>query len=338
MGLDHYLYRPDILPLDRFAAWTGNVRRVLDSLPALMICGEYDGDPVVTDELVAFNGNSVYTVQYADDPVAIYRDSARLAAFPASDEWDSDRAFPFHVARVFDQSFRSEDERGWLFDSFRTRQYPYDRAVVSALILFNHHFKGMCRVASDYTYETWRPALALTREATGLDVAIPFYLRGWQRPRMLPADAFCAWRDDVALVIAVAGVPLAEPDGTGEPVLTGAVVAFNGVGDDAEEPLRISRDYDPADGGHGMGSDEQFASIIRTMGNMGKRYDIVVAAALLLLAVRLPQQMTTHDNQRVTFEGFGIHSGGMGHEEWLPALQLAANATGRMMTMPRMWS
>lgn len=338
MGLDHYLYRTDTLPPDRFTAWTRDVRRVLDNLPPTMIRGENGvGDPVITDELVAFNGNSAYAVPYADDPVAIYRDPVRLATYLVADEWQADKAHPFHVARVFDNSFRHENAQGLLFSDFRTAELPYDRAVVATLILFAHHFDGMCKVVSDHDYEYWRLGLALAREATGRDLYIPFYYRGWQRPRVLPADVFRAWRDDVAQVIAAAGVPLAGAHGTSEPMLTDELVAFNGVGADGEEPLHFSQVYDPTDGG-GEGSDhDQLIGTIRTMGNAGKRYDIVVAAALLLLATHLPAERTIHDVHLARSGGVMLGVGGVGYEEWLPALQLAADATGRTMTMPRMW-
>ncbi len=337
MGLDHYLERPEELPADRFGAWARDVRKVIDALPPLLIRAPYSDDaPIITDSLVAFGGNRNYAVGYAEDALAIYADPLRLAQFVPKDEWDTDYVYPFHVARVFDQTTCQELTPGLLWDSFSLRGLPCEQAFISALILFAHHFEGMCRVGSDYPYRDWKEGLALAQRATGLSLIIPWFSRGWLRARLLPAENFRAWRDDVARVITMSGVPVAGPDGTGEPVLTDALVAFNGVDADGAEPLRFPREYIPVDRRHSWMSEGWFSGSVATEGNRGKRYDIVVAAALLLLSTHFPVPINPLVSVTEPVAAVRVYGGELGDEEWLPGLQLAANATGRTMSLPGM--
>src|SRR5262249_38069780 len=121
MGYTHYWYRPRELDAERFSAWTADVRRILENLPAqrqdrygfwvrdasrskhemlpLVIAGPHGtGQPEVTANAVAFNG----TVE--------------------GDLWHES----FSVERVFSSRFEQSDENGWLFDFCKTAQKPYD--------------------------------------------------------------------------------------------------------------------------------------------------------------------------------------------------------------------
>lgn len=272
-----------------------------------------------------------------EDALAIYADPARLASFPVlpSYTWSDGGGAPFRVARVYGQH-RYERTPGWLWDSFPTSGLPYDIAVIAALILFAHHFDGICHVSSDYLYRDWKAGLALAQRATGLSLIIPWFRRRWERARLLPAENFRAWRDDVTRVIATANIPLAGPDGTGEPILTDTLVAFNGVGVDGSEPLRFSREYDPADGGQPWYAEGWIVGSIATQGNQGKRYDIVVAAAMMLLNTHFPVPINLQVPVTELLAAVEVNDGGLGDEEWLPGLWLAADATGQTMYMPRM--
>lgn len=177
MGMDHYLERPKVLPPNEFAAWSRDVRKVLDALPTVMIRGESgEGEPTTTDEVVAFSGNPHYAVGVNSEAVAIYRDPVRLAQYRVTgpDDWPSDRWNAFRVARIHADEYPIRSRiRGWFWDSFRTKQFPWDSAVTAALILFDYHFTGMSRVGSDYPYEFWQPGLILAKEATGRPLRFP---------------------------------------------------------------------------------------------------------------------------------------------------------------------
>jgi len=112
MPLEHYIERPKVLPPDRFAAWVQDVCAVIAALPPDMIRGEFGtGDSVLTDALIAFNGNQHYMVLYADDPVGVYGDPVRLASYHVignADDVNTDLNYPLHVAQVFDGSDRSQ--------------------------------------------------------------------------------------------------------------------------------------------------------------------------------------------------------------------------------------
>ncbi len=286
MGYEHYWKRPPVLDPEAFAAWSRNVRKVVDAFPRGMLCGGSGTmEPELTPTMVSFNG---FDAREADRVAMIdvfqgtfsERFIEWLAVLPAFG------GVPFIVPqlvehpRYFDWSFA--DGRGWLGQACKTRQKVYDVAVTAALILLAHHFPDSCRVTSDGLLYEWFAGLELAERATGLDLHIPIYSHKLWYPESLSREIFGRWSADVQRVLSATEVSLAGPDRIGHPMTSPALVAFNGVGDDGYDPFYVSYFNVPNDGRtlrHGWVYWE-----CQTMGNAGKRYDEVVMAALILFA------------------------------------------------------
>lgn len=102
----------------------------------------------------------------------------------------------------------------------------------------------------------------------------------WRRPASLSPVAFAAAVADVRRVLAAAGVPLAGPDGEGEPVLRADVIALNGRSPADCEPF-VFHSSEPE---HRRGGDRAVSSFCKTR---GLPYDLAVKAALVVLAHHL---------------------------------------------------
>ncbi len=294
----HRWRQPAVLPATQFAAWAADVCAVIAALPVEMIRGvDGEGDPVITADLIAFSGNRRYRVSWDDDPIAVYRDPARLAAYRTDDAVDHDARSGFRIARVVDRrAIVPEDDESFA-GNIAADDLPIDIAAVAALILFAAHFGDIVGVFSDHCTDHWLPGLALAERLTGRALSFPHRVHGWIRPLTFPIEGFAAWKDDVARVIAAADCPITGPDGTGPPVLTDALVAFNAPRGDGYRPLRLSREYDPALGEWRMGMGDWFLGTLRTTRDGGTGYDAVVTATLILLKYRSPASPCSTSNR-----------------------------------------
>jgi hypothetical protein len=287
MGYEHYWSRPAILNPKAFAAWSRDVQKVVFALPQDMLRGEtWDVGPTTSPTLVWINGN----INHHTTPWA-----------------ESDAGIPFAVPQTMDKTFFKwpalTDSRGWIRDSCKTNGKPYDIAVTASLILLAHHFPKECRVWSDGRLDDWQHGLALAQGATGLTLVIPIYEHTLQTLYALPPDGYAEWSHDIARIIRVAGVPLAGPDGTDEPIITPTLVAFNGPSDEGYDPF-----YLPCVGLPEWEHNQSYNWMLRrhrdlgtflsvlTMGNAGKRYDIVVMAALLLCLIYFPDPIKLYSD------------------------------------------
>ena len=162
MGYTHYWHRPENLDPRRYTRFREDVAKLLASLPEhtgsaggyytdddLIVCGsDGTGDPIITDELVSFNGNA---------PVAGDADTGDLSHET------------FYVPRVYEpQDWQRPDRQGRYFDFCKTARKPYDMAVTAALIALHYHFPTPeVEISSDGTAEDWQQGLAFCRATLG---------------------------------------------------------------------------------------------------------------------------------------------------------------------------
>jgi len=309
MGYAHYWSRPAELPAERFAAWAADVRRVI-AVTSVYICGPKGyGQPITNARVISFNGNDVTSQVSA----TIFTETEALESFEIKQRETSG----LHL------SSRElwNGDLDWVHFSCKTGRKPYDTVVTASLALFAHYFPRLCEVKSDGKAAEWQAGLSLAREATGVPVLNPSYTHFWNEAQTLDPAEFAAWSADLARVIAISGIRLAGPDGTGDPVISPTRVAFNGAGDDAYGPFLLTlEDNDYM-------RDYYDCMICKT----GQRpYDRVVTAALILLAHHLPAVLLpailTHSGP--IFETSGTAT------DWGPGLALAQRATGRSLTIP----
>jgi len=115
MGRTHYWRRPTELPTDRFAAAAKDIHRVVRSAGVPLAGFEGTGEPVFTDNSVAFNGVG----------------NARCEPFKVHDT-------------EFDRHGRPET-----FSFCKTEGLPYDLAVKAALVILKEHLGDSIKVMSD---------------------------------------------------------------------------------------------------------------------------------------------------------------------------------------------
>ena len=133
MGWSHHWSRPVELDPGAFSAAAQDVRAVIDRSGIDLAGFEGEGEPLIDDERIVFNGRR-----------------------PGGCE-------PFEVARVeFDRRGRE------VVRSFcKTERQPYDLCVQAALIVFKHHVGDALQVTSDGDDASWDGARRRVREALG---------------------------------------------------------------------------------------------------------------------------------------------------------------------------
>ncbi len=128
--------------------------------------------------------------------------------------------------------------------------------------------------ADEEPIEDWRIGYEIAKRIEGRSLPMPIgrYILEYALP--LDADAFAAWSRDVATVIATADIPLAGADGTGSPIATPRLVAFNGAGADAYDPFVIAPDS--------LQGPRTKQYPLLTVQTLDKPYGGIVTAALIL--------------------------------------------------------
>jgi hypothetical protein len=128
MGYTHYLYRKPELRTSDFTAFAAEARTLLASLELILqrdhqagLAGPHGSNvPIVTDELVSFNG-----------------------AVPGEYE-------TCHIPRKLDRDdYSSADDAGRAFSFCKTAEKPYDVAVTAIYALTVDHFGDDVAVDSD---------------------------------------------------------------------------------------------------------------------------------------------------------------------------------------------
>jgi hypothetical protein len=185
MGYSHYVWRPPELDRERWDEWVGDVRQIVANLPErvpttwypldggqitvqapLIVAGPLgEGRPELSDETVGFNGGGWAEVR--GRPVDLGGETFRLDRQFEPEAWDE------------------PDERGWYFESCKTRQQPYDLAVTASLVRLAHRFPEGVEIGSDGEPEDWQPALDLCREVFG-HAELPFPVRESPSPAAEP--------------------------------------------------------------------------------------------------------------------------------------------------------
>jgi multimeric flavodoxin WrbA len=156
MGYTHYWTQTRDFTPEQMGDIAGSIRKIIDTAsgrpgvhnyddkPAvpLVICGgDGTGEPVLTKEKIAFNGQGP----------------------------DLDHETFYFEAKRIKEDYQSEDQRGWAF--CKTAQKPYD-VVVTACLIFLAHDYGF-QVSSDGDVEDWERGEKLVAEALGKEYPNP---------------------------------------------------------------------------------------------------------------------------------------------------------------------
>jgi len=127
----------------------------------------------------------------------------------------------------------------------------------------------------------------------------------WRRPTELPGEAFRAAAGDVRQLLAGDETELAGFDGTGDPILSGERIVFNGTRPRACEPFEMAVvEFDRR-------GRPEVSGFCKT-GHLP--YDLYVRAVLIVLAHHLPEDL------EVTSDEAG--------EQWQPARDLVRERLG----------
>lgn len=158
MGYTHYFRRPRELPPEGFRRFVRDVGMLLQNLPPqtgtaggayngqpLRVRGPWgEGEPVLTDEEVAFNGDAAGDLDHET----------------------------FAVERVYrPEPWETPDLLGRFFSFCKTARKPYDLAVTASLLLLQAHFGPSVAVSSDGGPVEWAPARELVTRVFGPQIA-----------------------------------------------------------------------------------------------------------------------------------------------------------------------
>lgn len=150
MGYTHYWRQKESIPVLHWKQITEEVRKVLAApeLYGVVRGPSGEGDPVVNDYEIAFNGD--------------------LAKDEDCETFKIDRVLPLFMNR------EQQDSRGPLCFT-KTREMPYDIAVCAALIIAAHvtEKKQLFHLSSDGDARDWQPALDLVTHCCGSGYKMP---------------------------------------------------------------------------------------------------------------------------------------------------------------------
>jgi len=127
MGYTHHWYRPEGLEKKKFAAATGDIKKLFEQW-----CGP--DAPFQTFDLFKYS---------------IHVEGGCESFMVAQMERDR------------------HGRPGPVFNFCKTARLPYDIVVTSCLLVFHHHLAPQFRVSSDGEIEEWQPAIDLCRKVLG---------------------------------------------------------------------------------------------------------------------------------------------------------------------------
>lgn len=190
MGYTHYWYRPPVINPAAFSAIRQDIARLLPALAdvGVPLAGpDGTGDPILTDDLIAFNGvaacghprqalgitwpaEGAGGVRATADPVAGVWVGGALLHTRACGGDCSHESFVF--ARTQPPLSGVDDPRsdGLVFACCKTAYKAYDLVVTAALIVIQRHCPAV-RVLSDGTDADWDDARLLCTTALGYGAA-----------------------------------------------------------------------------------------------------------------------------------------------------------------------
>lgn len=140
MSTTYYWYRPRELDREAFQAWADDCRKIIeaavsgfDGLPVAIRGEDGTGQPVISSDLVALNGDAASGLEFE----------------------------PFVVQRHLKKEFRDRtDEEGRIFRFCKVAGRPYERVVAGCLAAFERRFGPAVQVEADVSGE---PALSAAR-------------------------------------------------------------------------------------------------------------------------------------------------------------------------------
>lgn len=129
MSTTYYWYRPRQLDPDAYRAWIEDCRKIIEQAAAgtadraVVVRGpEGTGEPVVSDSLLALNGDATAGLECE----------------------------PFVVPRILAKEFRDRaDEEGRIFKFCKVAGRPYESVVAGCLAAFEQRFGPAVRVEAD---------------------------------------------------------------------------------------------------------------------------------------------------------------------------------------------
>jgi hypothetical protein len=189
MGYTHYWYREKEISFSPFSAIVKDFKTLLPLFKVLdvkLADGRGEGEPVITDEEITFNG-SVHCGHPVNHEIVIPwpAPDTKNGVAPSSGgaiagNWfagvllnqrtcDGDCSYEtFDFPRIFDPDFKQYEEgTKMLFDFCKTAYRPYDLAVTTFLIIAKHHMKKDIRVSSDGEIKDWWDAATICQNALG---------------------------------------------------------------------------------------------------------------------------------------------------------------------------
>lgn len=153
MGYVHSWGRPMEVPVGRFRSFADDVRKLCAAVRpplwlfgggVLITGGGLFTRPVLTDEMVSFNGWPPRSVGY--EHLCVMR--------VYSEKWNGQ------------YRDRQPEEDGLYWDYVKTNQNPYDVVVTAALASLCHHVPE-CVIDSNGARADWQPGIDLYRRVTG---------------------------------------------------------------------------------------------------------------------------------------------------------------------------
>ena len=185
MGYTHYYYVAPQLHQRRFSKVTKDFKKLLpwfDSL-GINLKGPFGEDsPIITDDMIQFNGNRHCGHETKDLGITWPSRTAKGVGnnqmyklkywFGGRElqtrECDGDCSHEtFTIEREFDTSGFTQQERGKYFNFCKTAYKPYDLAVTACLVIAKHHLKTQIRVCSDGEPQHWQDAILLCQNVLG---------------------------------------------------------------------------------------------------------------------------------------------------------------------------
>lgn len=153
MGYTNYFTRfEDKHDAGRFRRFVEDVRRAFANLPehVRLADGNGFGEPVITDEMVCFNGRAEYNNDMSHETMLIERD-----IIFRDDDYGKRRQ-------------QTYQRKGEIFCFCKTQRKPYDFAVQVVLILYKHYFGSAVFVHSDGDQSDWFAACEFVKSLFGL--------------------------------------------------------------------------------------------------------------------------------------------------------------------------
>ena len=190
MGYTHYWRRVSTFAEAPFRAAVRDLRRLWPRFAELGIPlagSDGHGDPIVTDDAMAFNGavacghpvNQAISIPWPTQEAGGVATTWQDFATAHTGEWcagaeiatrvcNGDCSYEsFVVERVFEPQPWQRPEDGYYFACCKTAFRPYDLAVTAALVILKHHLGVALRISSDGEAQHWFDAQVLCQMHLG---------------------------------------------------------------------------------------------------------------------------------------------------------------------------